>query len=131
MPILNYIIWSLCLLITLTWCIGSFIKPKAMGGTQSWGTTNFKMAIMFFISLTFVFILNLSPLNLIILFPASILISGSVSTRELVEYALKNNRKPEEVFMIDLKDTSGLIRSIVYLSIILIILYLINFNFFW
>ena len=102
-----------------------------MGGTQSWGTTNFKMAIMFFISLTFVFILNLSPLNLIILFPASILISGSVSTRELVEYALKNNRKPEEVFMIDLKDTSGLIRSIVYLSIILIILYLINFNFFW
>ena len=89
------------------------------------------MAIMFLISLTFVFILNLSPLNLIILFPAYILISGSVSTRELVEYALKNNRKPEEVFMIDLKDTSGLIRSIVYLSIILIILYLINFNFFW
>lgn len=125
--ILNFFIWALALIITITWSAGSFLKSEKMGGKASWGTTNYKMAIMFIISVLLVFFLKLPPLNLIFLFIASMLISGSVSTSELVNYAKKNNIAPEQVEMIDLPDTSGLIKSLVYFFAIFVMIYYLNF----
>ena len=53
---LNLIIWLIVLFITITWTVGVVFKPKKMGGEQSWGPVNFKIAILWWISIIFVFI---------------------------------------------------------------------------
>ena len=56
---LNLIIWLIVLFITITWTVGVVFKPKKMGGEQSWGPVNFKISILWWISIIFVFITGL------------------------------------------------------------------------
>ena len=57
-------------------------------------------------------------------------ISGSTSTKALVDFSIKNNLKPDEVENINLPDTSGLLHSLLAHIFIMIVIYFINHYFF-
>ncbi|MDA7488220.1 hypothetical protein N9A53_04360 [Candidatus Pelagibacter ubique] len=130
MSIVYSIIWLLGILLTLFWLIGSFFKPAKMGGKETWGTTNFKASMLWSLSLVFVFIFKLNSINLLILLPLGMVISGSTSTKALVDFSIKNNLKPDEVENINLPDTSGLLHSLLAHIFIMIVIYFINHYFF-
>ena len=48
-------------LITLVWSAGVAFKPNSMGGRESWGPVNFKISMLWWISILFVFLTKVSP----------------------------------------------------------------------
>ena len=86
---LNLIIWLIVLFITVTWTVAVVFKPKKMGGEQSWGPVNFKISILWWISIIFVFITKISPFYFILLMPVSIFIISYFSGKAEINFALK------------------------------------------
>ena len=123
---LNLIIWFIVLFITITWTVGVVFKPKIMGGKQSWGPVNFKFAILWWISIIFVFITKVSPFYFILMMPISIFIIWYFSAKAEINFALKNKLPPESILTRSQPNTEALLPSLIVYCIILIILYLIN-----
>lgn len=121
MVFLNYAIWLITFVLLLTWTVGSIFKPKQMGGQESWGTTNFKAMVLWWIAILNVVILDLSVLYMIVLIPSGMVISGAISTRELVKYSTKNKLKPDNVMLVDLPNTAGILPCIIIQLIIIAI----------
>mgnify|MGYP001169310309 FL=1 len=123
---LNLIIWLIVLFITITWTVGVVFKPKKMGGEQSWGPVNFKIAILWWISIIFVFITKVSPFYFILMMPISIFIISYFSGKAEINFALKNKQPPESILTRSQPNTEALLPSLIVYCIILIILYFIN-----
>jgi len=123
---LNLIIWFIVLFITITWTVGVVFKPKIMGGKQSWGPVNFKFAILWWISIIFVFITKVSPFYFILMMPISIFIIWYFSTKAEINFALKNKLPHEIILTRSQPNTEALLPSLLAYSIFLIILYFIN-----
>ena len=123
---LNLIIWFIVLFITITWTVGVVFKPKIMGGKQSWGPVNFKFAILWWISIIFVFITKVSPFYFILMMPISIFIIWYFSAKAEINFALKNKQPPESILTRSQPNTEALLPSLIVYCIILIILYFIN-----
>jgi len=123
---LNLIIWFIVLFITITWTVGVVFKPKIMGGKQSWGPVNFKFAILWWISIIFVFITKVSPFYFILMMPISIFIIWYFSAKAEINFALKNKLPHEIILTRSQPNTEALLPSLLAYSIFLIILYFIN-----
>ena len=106
--LLSYIIWALSLLLLLVWTIGAIFKPQQMGGEESWGSTNFKTMLVWWVSLLAIVFLNLSILFMLALMPVGVMICGVVSTRALVKLAQENGLSPEEMMSVNLANGKGL-----------------------
>jgi len=118
------------LLITITWTVGVAFKPKAMGGSKSWGPVNFKISILWWISILFVFLTKVSPFYFIIMVPLSALIVSVASRKAEVDHAIKNKLPAESIMTRAQPDTEALLPSLLYYSVFLIILYFANDFFF-
>ena len=97
-----------------------------MGGEQSWGPVNFKIAILWWISIIFVFITKVSPFYFILMMPISIFIISYFSGKAEINFALKNKQPPESILTRSQPNTEALLPSLIVYCIILIILYFIN-----
>ena len=126
----NLIPWILMLLITLLWSVGVVCKPNAMGGRESWGPVNFKISILWWISILFVFLTKVSPFYFIIMVPLSALIVSVASRKAEVDHAIKNKLPAESILTRAQPNTEALLPSLLYYSIFLIILYFANDFFF-
>ena len=123
---LNLIIWLIVLFITITWTVGVVFKPKTMGGEQSWGPVNFKISILWWISIIFIFITKISPFYFILMMPISIFIISYFSGKAEINFALKNKQPPESILTRSQPNTEALLPSLIVYCIILIILYFVN-----
>ena len=79
--------------ITLLWSAGVAIKPNSMGGRESWGPVNFKISILWWISIIFVFLTKISPFYFFLMVPVSVLIASTSASMAEVNYILKNKYK--------------------------------------
>ena len=123
---ISLIVWGIILFITITWSIGVIFKPKKMGGQESWGPVNFKISILWWISIGFIFFTNLSVLYLIIVFPLSFFIVSFSSMKAEVKHARDRNLEPETVLKRKQPSTEALLPSIIGVLILLSIVYLID-----
>tara|TARA_B100001027_G_C15976113_1_gene202005 strand:+ start:57 stop:446 length:390 start_codon:yes stop_codon:yes gene_type:complete len=123
---INLILWGIILFITITWTVGVVFKPKQMGGEKSWGPVNFKISILWWISIGFIYLTNLSVFYLIIIFPLSIFIVSFSSMKAEVKYVKDGNLKPETILKRKQKNTEALLPAIIGILILLCAIYLIN-----
>ena len=123
---INLIVWGIILFITITWSIGVIFKPKKMGGQESWGPVNFKISILWWISIGFIFFTNLSVLYLIIIFPLSFFIVSLSSMKAEVKHVKDENLEPETVLKRKQPNTEALLPAIIGVLILLSIVYLID-----
>jgi len=134
---INLFIWIIILLITMIWTIGAVFKPKIMGGEKSWGPVNFKISILWWISVLFILFLKLSVLNLILIFPLSIFVVILTSMKAEITNSHDRNLDPYSSILkreqpkIELLIPSivSLIPSVVIHLTLLGITYLVNFFF--
>tara|TARA_Y100000294_G_scaffold172907_1_gene188247 strand:+ start:384 stop:782 length:399 start_codon:yes stop_codon:yes gene_type:complete len=126
MNFINLIPWILMLLITLTWTVGVIFKPKAMGGSKSWGPVNFKISILWWLSIIFIFLTKFSPFNFILMVPAAFIIVSSTSKKAEVDYAIKNNLPPESILTRKQPNTEALVPSLIAYFLFLLFLYMVN-----
>jgi len=101
-----------------------------MGGRESWGPVNFKISILWWISILFVFLTKVSPFYFIIMVPLSALIVSVASRKAEVDHAIKNKLPAESIMTRAQPDTEALLPSLLYYSVFLIILYFANDFFF-
>ena len=123
---INLIPWILMFLITLVWSAGVAFKPNSMGGRESWGPVNFKISILWWISVLFVFLTKVSPFYFIIMVPLSALIVSVASGKAEVDHAIKNKLPAESIMTRAQPNTEALLPSLLYYSVFLIILYFAN-----
>ena len=116
---LNLIVWVLMLVITITWTVGVITKPS------SFGPTNFKLTVLLWISILFVFFIKISPLNFIYMIPASFIIAGYASFRGDTDYIIENKLQPESIFKRIAPNTEGLFRALIHYSIFLVAVFII------
>ena len=94
-----------------------------MGGEQSWGPVNFKISILWWISIIFVFITKISPFYFILMMPVSIFIISYFSGKAEINFALKNKLPPKSILTRSQPNTEALLPSLIVYCIFLIILY--------
>ena len=123
---INLIPWILMFLITLVWSAGVAFKPNSMGGRESWGPVNFKISILWWISILFVFLTKVSPFYFFIMVPLSALIVSVASGKAEVDHAIKNKLPAESIMTRAQPNTEALLPSLLYYSVFLIILYFAN-----
>ena len=123
---INLIPWILMFLITLVWSAGVAFKPNSMGGKESWGPVNFKISILWWISILFVFLTKVSPFYFFIMVALSALIVSVASGKAEVDHAIKNKLPAESIMTRDQPNTEALLPSLLYYSVFLIILYFAN-----
>ena len=127
---LNLIVWVLMLVITITWTIAVVFKPNFMGGRESWGPVNFKMSILWWISILSVFFVEASPFYFFIMVPISFIIVSITSMKKEVEHVVKNKLPPESIMTRAQPNTEALFSSLLYYFIFLVVVYFVN-NFFF
>ena len=113
-------------LITLVWSAGVAFKPNSMGGRESWGPVNFKISILWWISILFVFLTKVSPFYFFIMVPLSALIVSVASGKAEVDHAIKNKLPAESIMTRAQPNIEALLPSLLYYSVFLIILYFAN-----
>ena len=113
-------------LITLVWSAGVAFKPNSMGGRESWGPVNFKISILWWISILFVFLTKVSPFYFFIMVPLSALIVSVTSGKAEVDHAIKNKLPAESIMTRAQPNIEALLPSLLYYSVFLIILYFAN-----
>ena len=118
------------LVITITWTIGVVFKPNAMGGRESWGPVNFKITILWWISILCVFFVEASPFYFFIMVPISFIIVSTTSMKKEVEHVIKNKLPPKSILTRAQPNTEALFPSLLYYVIFLVVVYFVN-NFFF
>jgi len=121
---INLIPWILMFFVTLVWTIGVKVKP------ESWGPVAFKTSILWWISILFVFFMKVSPFYFLLMVPISLLIASFAASTAEVNYAIKNKLTLESMSARATPKMEGLLRSLLYYFIFLIIVYFVN-NFFF
>ena len=91
---INLFIWTIILLITTIWTIGVIFNPEIMGGEKSWGPVNFKISILWWISVLFVLFSSISVLNLVAIFPLSVFIVMLTSMKAEITNSHDRNLDP-------------------------------------
>ena len=112
--------------ITLLWSAGVAFKPNSMGGKESWGPVNFKISILWWISILFVFLTKVSPFYFFIMVPLSALIVSVTSGKAEVDHAIRNKLPAESIMTRAQPNTEALLPSLLYYLVFLIILYFAN-----
>ena len=112
--------------ITLLWSAGVAFKPNSMGGRESWGPVNFKISILWWLSIIFIFLTKFSPFNFILMVPAAFIIVSSASKKAEVDYAIKHNLPAESILTRKQPNTEALVPSLIAYFLFLLFLYMVN-----
>ena len=87
---------------------------------------NFKISILWWLSIRFIFLTKFSPFNFILLVHSAFIIVSSESKKAEVDYAIKHNLPAESILTRKQPNTEALVPSLIVYFLFLLFMYMVN-----